>query len=72
MTIEIQELSLVEQAEIVQVHFTHEGEAPKKISWMKSLHGVLHSGLWIRFHVLPEFSLGPLPRGGPDANILRP
>jgi hypothetical protein len=22
---------------------------------MKSLHGVLHSGLWIRFHDLPGF-----------------
>ena len=22
---------------------------------MKSLHGVLHGGLWIRFHGLPEF-----------------
>ena len=66
MSVAIYELSSVERAENVQVHFADEGEGPKKISWMKSLHGVLHGGLWIRFHGLPEFSLGlpPTPRGG--------
>ena len=45
---------------------------PKKTSWMKSLHGVLHGGLWIRFHGLPEFSSSPPPRGGRNANFRRP
>ena len=35
-------------------------EGPKKISWMKSLYGVLRGGLWIRFHDLPEFSSSPM------------
>ena len=39
-------------------------KSPKKTLWMKSLHGVLHGGLWIRFHVLLEFSSGLPPRGG--------
>ena len=39
---------------------------------MRSLHGVLHGGLWIGFHGLPEFTLGLPPRGGPDANFERP
>ena len=39
---------------------------------MKSLHGVLHGGLWIRFHSLPEFTSGLPPRGGPVANFVRP
>ena len=47
-------------------------KGPKKSSWMKSLHGVLHGGLWIRFHGLPEFTSGLPPRGGPDANSRRP
>ena len=47
-------------------------KGPKKTSWMKSLHGVLHGGLWIRFHGLPEFTSGLPPRGGPDANSGRP
>ena len=34
----------------------------------KSLHGVLHGGLWIRFYGLPKLLLGPPPRGEPDAN----
>jgi len=38
---------------------------------MKSLHGVLHGGLWIRVHGLPEFASGPPPRGGPDENYER-
>ena len=33
-------------------------KGPKKTSWIKSLHEVLHGGLWIRFHGLPEFSSG--------------
>ena len=47
-------------------------KGPKKTSWMKSLYGVLHGGLWIRFHDLPKFSCGPPPRGGPDTNSRRP
>ena len=45
---------------------------PKKTSWMKSLHEVLHAGLWIRFHGMPELTSGLPPRGGPDANFGRP
>ena len=29
-------------------------KGPKMTSWMKSLHGVLHGGLWIKFHGLLE------------------
>ena len=47
-------------------------KGPKKTPWMKSLHGVLHGRLWIRFHSLPNFSSGPPPRGGPDTNSGRP
>jgi hypothetical protein len=43
-------------------------EGPKKTSWMKSLRGVLHGGLWIRYHGLLKFASGPSSRGGPDAN----
>ena len=40
-------------------------KGPKKISWiMKSLHGVLHGGLWIRFYGLLEFSSHPPPYSG--------
>ena len=46
--------------------------SPKKTSWMKKLHGILHGRLWITFHGLPEFSIGLPPRGGPDANVGRP
>ena len=45
---------------------------PKKTSWMRSLHGVLHGGLWIRVHGLLEFSSSSVPRGGPDINFGRP
>jgi hypothetical protein len=38
---------------------------------MKSLHGVMHGGLWIRIHGLPEFSLGPPPRDHDSIQILR-
>ena len=31
----------------------------KKTSWMKSLHRVLHGGLWIRFHGLQIFLVKP-------------
>ena len=44
----------------------------KKISWMKSLHGVIHSKLWIRFHGLPNFSSSPPPKDEPNANSRRP
>jgi hypothetical protein len=47
-------------------------KAQKKSSWVKSLHGVLHDGLWIRVHGLPEFALGPPPRDGFDENSRRP
>ena len=47
-------------------------KGPKKTSWMKSLHGVLHDRLWIRFHGLPEFSSGLPPRGGPHTTFRRP
>ena len=68
---------MVEKAETVQGHFTLLGgeglKAPKKSSWMKSLHGVLiHGGLWIRVYGLPEFASGPPPRGGFDENSARP
>ena len=36
---------------------------PKSTSWMISLHGVLHGGLWIRFYGLPKFSSGPPSKG---------
>ena len=44
----------------------------KKTLWMKSLHGVLHGGLWIRFHGLPKLVSSPPPKRGPDANPGRP
>jgi hypothetical protein len=46
-------LPLVERIETVQVYFTYEGEGlkAKETSWVKSLHGVLHGGLWIGFVV---------------------
>ena len=47
-------------------------KGPKKTSWMKSLHGVLHGRLWIRFCDLPEFSSSPPLRDGLDANSRRP
>ena len=47
-------------------------KGPKKVSWMISLHGVLHGGLWIRVHDLPEFASGPPPRGGYGKNSGRP
>jgi hypothetical protein len=47
-------------------------KGPRKSSWMKSLHGVLHGGLWIRVHGLPEFLSGPPLRGGSDENYGRP
>ena len=43
-------------------------KGPKKTSWIKSLHGVLHGVLWIRFYDVPKFSSRPPPRGGPNAN----
>ena len=52
LTMAMQELSLIEKAETVQVHFTLGGEGPKKSLWMKSLHGVQHGRLWIRVHGL--------------------
>ena len=39
---------------------------------MKSLHGIQHGGLRIRFHGLPNFSSSLPPRGGPDASFGRP
>jgi hypothetical protein len=47
-------------------------KGPQKSSWMKSLHGVLNGGLWIRVNGLPEFVSGPPPRGGFDENSGRP
>jgi len=47
-------------------------KGPKKSLWMKSLHGVLHGGLWIRVHGLPKFASGPPPRGGSDENSGKP
>ena len=47
-------------------------KGPKKTSWMKSLHGVLHGILWIRLHGLLEFSWGLPPRGGLDVDFARP
>jgi hypothetical protein len=32
-------------------------KGPKKASWMKSLHEVIHGGLWIRFQIPPSNSL---------------
>ena len=43
-------------------------KGPKKTSRMKSLHGVLHGRLWIRFHGLSEFTSGLPPRGGVDTS----
>ena len=43
-------------------------KGPKKASWMKSLHGVLHGRLWVRFRGLSDFPSGLPPRDGPDAN----
>ena len=46
-------------------------KGPKKTSWMKSLHGVLHGGLWIRFHGLLEFASSPPLGGGPAGRKFR-
>jgi hypothetical protein len=51
-------LPWVKKAETIQVHFTLEGEGPKgskKLSWMESLYGYLHGGLWIVFHSVWRF-----------------
>jgi hypothetical protein len=58
--------SLVEKVETVQIHFTLEGEGLKgpKNLWMKNVHEILHGGLWIRVHGLPEFASGPPSRVG--------
>ena len=45
-------------------------EGPKKTSWMKSLHGVLHRGY--SFMVLMKPSLGRPLGGGPNGNFGRP
>ena len=34
-------------------------KGPKNTYWMKSLHGVLHGGLWIRFHGSPGICIRP-------------
>ena len=47
-------------------------KGPLKSLWMKSLHGFLHGGLWIRVHGLPEFASSLPPRGGSDENSGRP
>ena len=47
-------------------------KGPKKTSWMKSLHGVLHGGLWIRYYGHLGFLVGPPPRGESNANSGRP
>jgi hypothetical protein len=47
-------------------------KGPKKNLWMKSLHGVLHGGLWIRVHGLLKFASGPPPRGGSYENSGKP
>jgi hypothetical protein len=47
-------------------------KGPKKTSWIKSVHGILHGGLWIRFHGFQEFLLGPPSKGGLKANFRIP
>jgi hypothetical protein len=44
----------------------------EKSLWMKNLHGVLHGGLWIRVHGLPEFASSPPPWSGYGKNSRRP
>ena len=43
-------------------------KSPKKLSWMKSLHGFLHGRLWIMWHGLLKFASDPPSRGRPSAN----
>ena len=45
---------------------------PKKLSWMRSLRWLLHGKLYILFHDMPKFALGPPPRSRLDANFGRP
>ena len=63
MIITMEELSLVEKAKTVQVHFTLGREslkAPKNIrGWKMHMHGVLHGKLWVKVYGLPKFALGP-------------
>ena len=76
MTIAIYELSLVARAETHRPSSLHtrrwRPKSPKKTLWMKNVHRVLHGGLWIRFHGLPEFLSGLPPRSGPHTNFVRP
>ena len=37
---------------------------PKKIEWMKTLHGVLYGSKWIMFYGLPYIIIGISKRGG--------
>ena len=53
-------------------HMKGRPKGSNNTSWMRSLHGVLHGGLWIRFHGVSEFLSGLPPKGGPDTNSERP
>ena len=67
-------LSLVQKAKTLQVHFTPEGEGLRvQRNYHECKLYMIHaSKLWIMFHAVPEFALSPPPRGRPDANSCRP
>jgi hypothetical protein len=48
-----------QKAETVQVHVIPGGEGLKAQKKVCVLHGVLHGGLWIRVHGLPDFCVRP-------------
>lgn len=45
---------------------------PRALSWMKSLHGLLHGKLWIMFHSMLEVASHSPPRIGPNTNSRKP
>ena len=47
-------------------------DGSKKVSWMESLHGVMHGRLWGMFRGLLKFASDPPSRDRPNANSGRP
>lgn len=60
---------LVENPEVVQVHFTIDLKACErnKFEWVENLLDVLHGNKWIMFHGLPDIALGSSRRPGSNA-----
>lgn len=65
MTIEIYNLSLVENAETIPLLFTPEFESRgTRFDWMINLHGVLHDMQWMMFRGLLELHQAHLKEAG--------